>query len=1002
MPSQAANAAALRADGHSMQVYLSALVDVDNPVLVGTVSSDAATESALTISYTTTSGSSSNVRRGMRVNVYSSGGAFKGVLSVRFAGTISSTSLPTREFSEGHVQVVTGDVLKVFNDFVLTDRLVSATETFEPDYEAYSAQNGTVKPVATSGGWWAGFVDSGQTYASITLYGAESYVVDEDSAGSMTHLWTLPSGVTFAPGSSSTDTSPTVRATAGYYIIEHTVTDSSNSQTETSYVAIRVHDDTHLPYELTLDGAIQGDKARGFNLSLSLYENADLISLPDLCPVVVWTREITNGAVQSFGHKVSGRSHILAAGYLRRVRVPITPQGDVARFDVIAPLARLFELPGFSKVMDRVAAPDAWSEMEALTIKRGIVQLARYYTNAPQLFDFVFDGFDDADYPALYLQKKTPGDQIIELADGRGARLTTDQTGRMEVQQRLDLTELSDRTSVTTCYTFTADDCVSVEIEQEGTRTVETHKGRGYTAGASTAETQPIFAKWAASPGTGTASPATDRLIVDDAAHMYSQLAMRGAAEDQIYVDASGLQYHAPRVTLTLPGSYWSLFRHYREYYVLDFDETTNARGIDLTAFRFMLESAELEVNPDGVGQVRTVFRAATYGTGAVDDPAERLAQTIAQPPFSYPPPVSFGNEFNLGRGTYDLGFIDSSGYLYIGDTRPTLPAWERYSLAALGMAGSALMLVVDAFDFSGGVLVTTTKAYKATDLGSLSRALSNEYALRYTSSYRSLQSERGVNGFFAVASHEDDGKVDIDYTTTGGVSWSRTADIGGSWTGGAGDDLRPGCYVFAGTPGKLLISGYTGTGATTTGRLKVSTDYGATVTDFDANSGTNLGSDVHCPFQNEGTVYHGGAAAGVSSYKLFKTVGGVKSDVSPTDGGNPYGPDEQFSIKTCDVDARSVLLLGRNDGQAKRGLWLSRDAAATWASLIAPASGVLYRACTFAGDDPNTCWLWGASGALAQCQNLNSVAPSFRDLSGNLSSFTSPAVGQILNIFGV
>jgi hypothetical protein len=32
----------------------------------------------------------------------------------------------------------------------------------------------------------------------------------------------------------------------------------------------------------------------------------------------------------------------------------------------------------------------------------------------------------------------------------------------------------------------------------------------------------------------------------------------------------------------------------------------------------------------------------------------------------------------------------------------------------------------------------------------------------------------------------------------------------------------------------------------------------------------------------------------------------------------------------------------------------------------------------------------------------LNATAPLIRDLSGNLSSFTSPAVGRILNIFGV
>lgn len=1003
MPDQSANAAALRADGHQIEVYLSKMIDELNPVLVGTVSADATVQSALTISYTTSSGSSSNVRRGMRVYIFTSGGVFKGVLSVRFAGTISSTSLPVREFSEGHVQVVTGDVLRVYNDFVLTDRLVSATEAFEPDYEAYSSQNGVVKPIACSGGGWAGFVDTGQTYATIAMYGSESYTVDEDSAGTITHLWTLPTGVTFAPGSSSTDAAPTVRATVGYYIIEHTVTDSSNSQTEVSYPQISVHDATHMPYSLTIDSPLQGEPGRGFSLSVTLYEDADLVALPDLCPVIVWAREIINGSVQSIGHKVAGRSHILCAGYLRRDRTPIDSSGGLVHFDIVSPLMRLYELPGFSKVMDRVASPASWSEIEGLTVKRGIIQLLRYYTNAPQLFDLVFDGFDDANYPALYLQKKTPGDQVSELVDSRGARLAADHSGRMEVQQRLDITPIADRAAIPVTFTITADDCYEVEVEREHIRPVETHKTRGYLAATTVEGATELFAKWAGSPGVGPSSPVTERLIVDSVADLYEQAAMRGAAEDRVYFDANGLQYHAPRVTVTLPGAYWGLFRFYREYVILDLDETTNGRGIDLSIFKFIPISAELDLS-GGTGRVKVVLQAATYAEGAVDDPPTSEANTIAQPSFNYASPVNFGasSDFILGRGTYNLGFISDDGYLYLGDTRPTTPVWARVSLAGLGVSGTPIMSIIDAFNFANGVLVTTTHAYRFTSIGTSSRAFSNSYALRYTSSYRSLQSERGVSGFFACVSHEDNARVDMDYTVDGGVNWTQVANIGGDWPGTGGDDLYPGCYVFAGTAGKILFGAYTGTGSTTTARLKVSTDYGATNSDFDANTVLNFKSDIHCPFQDESIVYHGGAETGVTSYKLYKTVGGVQTQIAPTNGGAPYGAAYQFGVKTCDVDKNSVLLAGHNEFQGKRGVWLSRDAGAAWSEIIAPTISVSYTACSFAGDDPNTAWIWGLGGAIAQTRNLNATTPAFRDLSGNLSSFTSPVVGRILNIFGV
>ncbi|MBK8035291.1 MAG: hypothetical protein IPK17_38465 [Chloroflexi bacterium] len=214
------------------------------------------------------------------------------------------------------------------------------------------------------------------------------------------------------------------------------------------------------------------------------------------------------------------------------------------------------------------------------------------------------------------------------------------------------------------------------------------------------------------------------------------------------------------------------------------------------------------------------------------------------------------------------------------------------------------------------------------TSIGSGSRALNNEYSFRYASTLRSLQSERGVNGFFGCASHQDDGRVDWDWTMNGGTIWSRTQDIGGAWVGGSGDGTRPGVYVFAGTPGKVLISAFTGSGSTTNGRLKVSNDYGATWGDFDGNTHLILAEDIHCPFQDESLTYHGGPVSGGSytAYRLHRTVGGVRTNISPSDGSEGYGPISQFGVKSCDLDKNSVLVAGsnRDTGTVKYGVWLA------------------------------------------------------------------------------
>jgi len=1014
MPSQAANAAALRADGHQLQVYLSALVDTAAPVLVGSVSATPSATSALNIAYTTSSGSSSNVRRGMRIVIETAGGAYKGTLSVRFAGTISSTNLPAREFSEGHVQVVSGDVLKVYNDFVLTDRLVAAVETFDPDYETYSDQNGTVKPVATSGGAWAGFVDSGQTYATIALYGAEAYTMDEDSGGSVTHVWTLPSGVAFAPASSSTDVSPTVRANVGYYVIQHDVTDSTNSKSEVSYVPISVHDADHLPYDITLEAPISGEPSRGFSISPTVYENADLASLPDLCPVILWGREQINGTLQSFGHKVSGRSHILCVGYLRRDRTDLDSTGaGPVRFEVLSPLARLFELPGFSKVMDRVAAPTAWDEIEGLTVKRGIVQLLRYYTNAPQLFDVVFDGFSDANYPALYLQKKTPGDQVAELVDSRAARLAADQTGRMEVQQRLDLTPLADRAAVTVTFTLTADDCISLEIERDEVRPVETHHSRGYTAGTTTADTQTVFAKWAGSPGSGSSSPVTERLIVDGITHLYEQAPMRGAVEDRVYFDANGKQYHAPRVTVTLPGSYWGLFRFYREYVVLDFDETTNERGIDLSLFLFMPVSAELDVS-GGTGRVKVVFQAATYATGAVDDtPVGETSSPYNFPVLGIPgtvlPGVNAGSGLGVNTGTLAV-FDSTNSKVHISTNFDRLaaggtPDFTGYTLSLTGTLAAFVFLAGTSVN---GVIATTSQVRTITDIfGARTLGSAQSYTATNVGQVQ-LQSERG-NPFNVIV---------MRYYDTGGVQAHYSADAGATWTASTGltsfydtnylnntPNWAPGVFVDPRGSGVILTSCHTSTGSPPGSAFYRSTDSGATFSSYAPSGWTIDRYNARCivrPVSNpDAAVWFGSTelVSLVNQCRLIRVVGTTRTDVSPDISGTKYGVTftaAQRAVSIADDDINAVVLVGRDKTVAggKVGVFQTFNGMATtptWNTLVTPGTSVSWLGAYYVRRD--LIYLFGLSGVLGILR--------FNSGTWSLNEMTISGCGDIVGICG-
>ena len=230
MPDLSGNRASLRLDGHKVRSYLA----VFGGVVVASGTLDAApSQGATALDWTRTAGSSSDIKPGYRVVVEDGSGNLKLETSVRYSGTISDSSIPIREIATAEFTLSASDTVKVYNTPVLTDKLVEANATFAPDGITYSAQNTTISPITNSGGHWAGFVDSGQTYATVVTSGGGSFTVDPDSGGTVTHLWTLPSGVAFQAGSANTDASPTLEADAGYAVVTHTVTDSSNSATWT-------------------------------------------------------------------------------------------------------------------------------------------------------------------------------------------------------------------------------------------------------------------------------------------------------------------------------------------------------------------------------------------------------------------------------------------------------------------------------------------------------------------------------------------------------------------------------------------------------------------------------------------------------------------------------------------------------------------------------------------------------------------------------------------------
>lgn len=584
MPDLSASLPTIRKDGYSIDLYFTPLIGVQ--IWTGTVASTP-TFPANALSITGGVGTIADVKRGMRVTVETSGSIFKGETHIRAAGTISSTVIPIRETSKGTINIASGDVIRVYNAIYLQDKLVSADASFSPDNLAYSAQNSTVPPIAISGGHFVGFVDSGQAYRTVVFAGSESYTVDADSGGTVTHSWVFP---TATGTTSSSSANPTFTFPVGYHIGSHTVTDSSNSAPWTQFIMGRVYDADNPPYECVVNN-VDTSPESGWSTSVQLFADASLTDIPDKCMGIVWSEETYAGVIQSFGNVIPSRSHIKAVGYVSRDTNRFDPVNSTLTFDLISPLARLQQLPGYSKVMLNTASPDKWREIEDLSVKRALIVLLRYYTNLTEIFDFLYDA-DEYAFPRFYLQKNTPAAQVNELADGVDARFVANRTGRFMVQKRQELTILGSRSALTTTLTLTTDDIADYEFSRDHFRTVELLEARGFIADQD--DPTPIFARWPGlAPGQGTQSSVVERLIAASQADLNRRAGLRGAALDGVYIASNDAYRRSFDIRLTLRGAY-DVFDFYKEWIALDINGTTNLRGVDLSDYRFTFQGASI------------------------------------------------------------------------------------------------------------------------------------------------------------------------------------------------------------------------------------------------------------------------------------------------------------------------------------------------------------------------------------------------------------------------
>lgn len=1018
----------VRKNGQSLRGYIAIFKGA--LVLTATVTANAGILSAKTLSISISLGSIANVQRGYRVQVFSSTGAFKGETHVRWGGTLDGTHLPVREFSQSEFLIFSGDVVKVFALMAFADKLVEDTDLFDPDGVPVGAYNSAPPPLACSGGYDAGFVDgyetgTVQTYRTTLTYGVTSRILDPTSnITHIAHLWTLVTGVTFAPGSANTDANPILRVNVGEYTIYHDVTDTDNGQTWRQCVTYQVFDKDHLPVSVMMEAAPTGAIDQGWNCSFRAIDFLSLTDAPDGSLAMFFVRERINNTWQSLGGSY-GRAAVKVVGYLSHDESDIIGAIQIQRFDMVSPLTRLGQLPGFSKILIQNATADDWSRMTALDTLRAKIELIRIYT-------FALDGghdllisffYNDQYYPELWLQKESPLQQVNELADGVDARFTCTRNGLFRLDPIPQLIPPATRLSLTPVYTFAQRDVVRLVARRDHFDTIETLELHA-TASSSNGnldESVPVFSRAPGSPGQGAEYSTIERIIADvgdPQRNANERAGRRYAWRNGVYTDsATGVKARAPEIDLEMREAYD--FLDFDDQIVL-FDSFPNPRDVDLTFFLWTLTKVSLDYT---TGKVITTFSPLTDSPpGATYVPPGDPLPASSTP---LPPPivVTTPNPGIYGRNMAELALFNSDGQIYYV-AHANYPSQSGGALvtdvgdlSSAGLSGTLNDFTVDAFSPNyitapsgavNGWIVTDAEIRQMTDIfGTFTLNTATTFSPPPgAGTVVQMDFERGEPNW-GLAAFYSVGNGTYIVTTSDGVTFTQRLVTANYNTLSNGSP--PGVYVNPHAAGEGYVSAYVGASgpAVASGLYRI-TGHGSSITHItnpNVQPGvSNLAVCLVVPLTNIGdTVFYALSNAVTSVIQLMRVIGnGSPVDISPSYGGDSYGPLwANRSLSISPTNPNVAVLCGWNNyqGMELTGVWRTENlmaAVPTWTLVVTPTLGAPWRRAYVSGDDPAYTYLLGVGGYFGVM-----IGNSLDDRSAALRA-AYPGAGEFVGLCGV
>jgi hypothetical protein len=665
--------------------YISFLPQTE--VHTGSVTAVPSTTSFASLTVSTSTGSTANIKAGMVCRISKSSDYKKAFFFGRARKAAAGTTVYINETS---ANIEVGDKIAFYDDYAVLPKLSRESGGVRlVDWDITFRQ---LPPVIYDvDSIYVGWVDGTIGNTLEIAFSAGAFAAT-DGAAISTYAWSSPDGSVVA-GSTAT-AAVTYRFPVGFRHVQLIVTDSG-ARTTTRQIPVLAHGSGFLPEDSYGGATINGSAENGWSATIEAFD--DVESRLDLEQCVIWSVEhFSNGEMPSESDEGPLIGNVEFHGRLRT-------ESDAAREDenYIINATTAYEIESVSQQLQRLhspilttindTSPTAWDEIDTMTPWRSVVYVLAEYSTFLTSHSLNFDDKTDT-----YIERElTVAEQdlwsaVNYIMSGVNARMELDCRGKSFVSRSANYLTSAERNALTVVLSDGSNkDWINIGIGVDSAQSTGIVNGSGGAFNTATEEVTPLLSiapgsAQEAAPGIGNLP---GQILEADISDENAQAEINQRTGDHFAAvnPADGL-------TLDCNGGYWILQPSHSEWFKFTVaSDDTLGRNTYTTSDRWTLtEISHTFSNETNIRTVQLRFRLETQGVAGQTQPiipAFGVDYYLPElPPFSPLPELALEPWW---QGNNSIGYVPpfyqkppSKPDLFVGppSNGNTIVCWDRKS----------------------------------------------------------------------------------------------------------------------------------------------------------------------------------------------------------------------------------------------------------------------------------------------------------------------------------